>query len=105
MSNTTIKSTLDGTIIASSDKAISFEGYIYFDKSEVNMDILTKKTAMYTCPIKRATCDYYYLESNPDQEIGWCYETIPSSLYGHIAGKIGFYKGVKGLTEVSIEEL
>ena len=86
-----IKSKLDGSVIATSNKAVHLEGNYYFDKSEVNFDLLTKKEAMYTCPIKRATCDYYYLNHDAEHEIGWCYETIDSSLFEHIAGKVGFY--------------
>jgi uncharacterized protein (DUF427 family) len=102
--NSIIKSIKDGTVIASSINATSFEGYVYFNKSEVNLDLLTKKDSMYTCPIKKASCDYYYLESSPNQEICWCYESIPSKSYEPIEGKIGFYKGVKGLTEFEIIE-
>jgi uncharacterized protein (DUF427 family) len=101
---TTIKSLFDGSILASSTKAIHLEGYTYFDKSEVNLDLLTKKDDMYTCPIKRATCDYYYLPQDPNQEICWCYETIPSSLFEHVAGKIGFYGNIKDLTQIEISE-
>jgi uncharacterized protein (DUF427 family) len=99
-----IKSKLDDAIIAKSDKAISLEGNYYFDKSEVNFELLTKKEAMYTCPIKRATCDYYYLTDDVEHEIGWCYETVPNSLFEHITGKVGFYARENDLTEVLVTE-
>lgn len=102
MSTITIKSKLDGSVIATSNKVINLEGNYYFDKSEVNFGLLTKKEAMYTCPIKRATCDYYYLTYDVEHEIGWCYETIPSSLFEHIAGKVGFYARANDLTEIIV---
>jgi uncharacterized protein (DUF427 family) len=99
-----IKSKFDGSVIATSDKVTNLEGNYYFDKSEVNFDLLTKKDSMYTCPIKRATYDYYYLNLDTDREIGWCYKTIPSSLFENIAGKIGFYARENDLTEIVINE-
>ena len=99
----TIKSKLDGSIIATSDHSAHIEGNYYFDKSEVNFDLLTKKDDMYTCPIKRATCNYYYLASDLNREIGWCYEKIASSLFENIAGKVGFYARENNLTKVIVQ--
>jgi uncharacterized protein (DUF427 family) len=72
------------------------EGNYYFDKSCVDFDILLKKSNMYTCGIKKATCDYYYLP-NIDKEVAWCYETIGSSLFKDLAGKVGFYMSGKDI--------
>lgn len=70
---------------------VSVEGNYYFEKSDVNLELLTKKENVYHCPIKKADADYYYLAENQDSEIGWCYESVGSSLFEGINGKIGFY--------------
>jgi uncharacterized protein (DUF427 family) len=71
---------------------VKYENNYYFDKECVNLDNLDTKPKRYTCPLKRATCDYYYLQnSSSTQEIGWCYESIANKNLLYLAGKIGFY--------------
>ena len=86
--------TKDGKIIAEGilDKdVVMVEGNYYFDRSKVDFEHLTKKENAYFCPIKKSPCDYYFLGSNPDREIAWIYETVASSMFQNIAGKVGFY--------------
>ena len=78
----------------------SLEGNYYFDKAEVSLDQLIKKDKMYHCPVKNADCDYYYLPSDPTQEIAWCYESIPNPSFKIIEGKIGFYTRKNKLVEI-----
>ena len=84
---------------------VFIEGNYYFDKSDVDLELLTKKDSMYHCPIKNADADYYYLKDNETVEIGWCYETVKSSLFEGVAGKIGFYGRNTDKTKVEIIEV
>ena len=74
---------------------LALEGYYYFPKENVNFDLLTMKPAMYTCPIKNSTCDYYYIKDNNSDamggEVAWIYEKINNSLFTQIEGTVGFY--------------
>ena len=78
----------------------SLESNYYFAKEEVNLDQLIKKDKMYHCPIKNADCDYYYLPTNLNQEIAWCYDSIPNATFKVIEGKIGFYGKKSKLVEI-----
>jgi len=97
MTNITIQTKTGQKIVSGKlgENIISLEGYYYFNKEDVNFDLLTMKKAMYTCPIKNSTCDYYYLKNENNQplisEIAWVYEVINNSLYKAIEGKVGFY--------------
>lgn len=97
MKNITIQ-TKEGKQIVSGalgQDIITAEGYYYFPKESVNFDLLTMKPAMYTCPIKQSTCDYYYVKDQNDDSVGseiaWVYEKINNSLFSQIEGMVGFY--------------
>jgi uncharacterized protein (DUF427 family) len=97
MTNIAIQTKAGQKIVAGvvGENIILLEGYYYFNKEDVNFDLLTMKNDMYTCPIKNSTCDYYYLKNKNNQplinEIAWAYNHINNNLYKSIEGKIGFY--------------
>lgn len=84
----------DGKIIAEgtlNTDVFVVEGNYYFDRSKVDFDHLIKKENAYFCPIKKSSCDYYFLDANPNREIAWIYEKVINSMFQIIAGKVGFY--------------
>jgi uncharacterized protein (DUF427 family) len=86
--------TQDGKIIAQGildTDVFMVEGNYYFDRSKVDFGHLIKKENAYFCPIKKSPCDYYFLDTNPEREIAWIYETVTNSVFQIIAGKVGFY--------------
>ena len=94
-----------GQILAKGEigaEVVKAEGNYYFDKSIVNFELLKiNPLEKYTCPVKRATCDYYDLldpTSNDIEitEIGWIYEVIENPAFESIVGKIAFFQS-KGL--------
>ena len=99
----TIQNSITKEIIANGIP-IPLEGNYYFDKSDVNLELLTKKDNIYHCPIKNADADYYYLVENQDSEVGWCYESVKTSLFESIAGKIGFYGKNRLSIDVKVED-
>lgn len=97
MNNITIQ-TKSGEKIASGilgQDILALEGYYYFPITNVNFDLLTMKPAMYTCPIKKSTCDYYYVKDENGEamggEVAWIYEKINNNLFIKIEGMVGFY--------------
>ena len=105
MTNITIK-TKAGKQIASgflNKDVLALEGYYYFPKESVNFDVLTMKPAMYTCPIKHSTCDYYYVKDEGGDAIGsevaWIYEKINNKLFAQIEGMVGFYAKNTAVTD------
>lgn len=106
MKNITI-STKNGQKIVSGnigEDILSLEGYYYFPKESVNFELLAIKPAMYTCPIKNSTCDYYYVKDENGEatgsEIGWIYEKINNGLFSQIEGMVGFYSRSGANTEL-----
>jgi uncharacterized protein (DUF427 family) len=99
-----ITSKESGQIIAESASPILLEGNYYFDKSEVNLEALNKKDQMYTCPIKKSTCDYYYLPEDDSKEVAWCYESITNPDFTNIESKIGLYAKLNKQTDITQAE-
>jgi uncharacterized protein (DUF427 family) len=81
------------------EKALKYEGNWYFDPSAVDQARLVVTDRTYTCPVK-GTCqwvDYVDANGRKVKDVAWVY---PKTKAGHeaIAGKYGFYAGVKGGT-------
>ena len=89
--------TSNGQVVAKGElgkEVLQAEGNFYFDKSAVNLELLKREKEAYFCPIKSSSCDYFYLQNSQEiggREIAWVYEKINNSLFGQLAGKIGFY--------------
>ena len=61
------------------------EGSYYFKKDLVDLEGASIQENAYTCPIKRATCDYYFFKNesgkNFQREACWIYDSIPNELF------------------------
>ncbi len=94
----------DGTI---GENVVEIEGNYYFDKDAVKLDQLLKQDSAYTCPIKKSTCDYYFVKNESggkaSRESAWIYEEINNTIYNAIQGKVGFY--ARTTNEVDFEIL
>ena len=112
MSTITIKNTVTGKIIATGklgSDVQNFEGNYYFKRDLVDLSEAEAEEKAYTCPIKRASCDYYFFKDqnrkNFSREACWIYGSIPNELYKSIEGWVGFYtKPSQNGLEVSISE-
>jgi uncharacterized protein (DUF427 family) len=105
-----IISTKSGNIIAEGivgENVLELEGNYYFDKAAVKLDQMLKQEAAYTCPIKKSTCDYYFVKNETggkaDRESAWIYEDVTNTLFKGIQGKVGFYS--RSTNEVDLEIL
>jgi uncharacterized protein (DUF427 family) len=83
------------------------EGNYYFDRECVMLDMFVSKKNAYTCPIKKSSCDYYYIPDKngrvQGKEVCWIYETIENPLFAGIVGKVGMYK--RSSHDIVVQEL
>jgi uncharacterized protein (DUF427 family) len=105
-----IISTKSGNIIAEGvigENVMELEGNYYFDKESVKLDQMLKQEAAYTCPIKKSSCDYYFVKNETggkeERESAWIYEDVTNTLFKGIQGKVGFYS--RTTNEVDLEIL
>lgn len=83
----------DGHIVASSDHSIMVEGYRYFPRESVNMDLLTRSWMKSLCYWK-GMASYYTIDTGlaVDRHSAWTY-AHPSPLARRIKGHIAFWPG------------
>ena len=98
MTKITIKNNLTDQIIAQGilgQDELQLEGNYYFSRENVDLNDTVELSDAYTCPIKKSTCDYYYLKDEKGEqmsrELCWIYERITNSLFKDIESKVGFY--------------
>jgi uncharacterized protein (DUF427 family) len=98
MSTIIIKTKDSGKVIAKGQLGTdiqSLEGNYYFKRDLVDLEGVSIEEKAYTCPIKKATCDYYFFKDQNGQnfprEACWIYDSIPNELFKSIEGWVGFY--------------
>jgi uncharacterized protein (DUF427 family) len=86
---------------------MELEGNYYFVKESVKLDQMLKQESAYTCPIKKSTCDYYFVKNETggkaDRESAWIYEDVTNTLFKSIQRKVGFY--ARSTNQVDLEIL
>jgi uncharacterized protein (DUF427 family) len=98
MTKLTILNNNNNNIIAQGilgTEVLEVEGYYYFPRSQVNLENTAKVEKAYFCPIKKSSCDYYYLKDENGnimpREMCWIYEAVENTLFKQITGLVGFY--------------
>lgn len=73
----------------------SLEGNYYIKRELVDLKSANIQEKAYTCPIKKASCDYYFFKDESGQNFPregcWIYDSIPNELFKSIEGWVGFY--------------
>jgi uncharacterized protein (DUF427 family) len=93
------------------ENIIHIEGNYYFKPELVDFDNTVMEDAAYFCPIKRSTCDYFYVITAKGEkmtrEMCWIYDEVSNPLFKQIAGMVGFYsQNVENNgVSISIEEV
>jgi len=87
-----VKVTLNGKIIAESDKTIVVENNYYFPPSSVDQSILTGSNTSTACPWK-GTAAYYdgNIGGETIRDLAWYYPN-PKEKAKHIENYVAFYK-------------
>ncbi|KAI0688922.1 DUF427-domain-containing protein [Earliella scabrosa] len=88
-----VKATLNGTVLAESDKTVVVEGNHYFPPDAVQSDLLTSSSTHTTCPWK-GVASYYNATINGKTEVNdvaWYYPETKKEAE-HIKGYVAFYK-------------
>ncbi|KXN84608.1 hypothetical protein AN958_12289 [Leucoagaricus sp. SymC.cos] len=95
-----VKVTLNGTVLAESDKTIIVEGNHYFPPDSVKESEFTKSNTHTVCPWK-GTASYYNSSAGGQEvkDIAWYYPSTITDRAKPIEGYVAFYK-----TKVAIEE-
>jgi uncharacterized protein (DUF427 family) len=113
MTKITIKNNSTDQIIAQGvvgQDVVALEGNYYFNRDKADISDTLEESDAYTCPIKKSTCDYYFLKDEDgeklNRELCWIYERITNSLFKAIEGKVGFYgHNTDNGANVTIEEV
>ncbi|THH01926.1 hypothetical protein EW026_g857 [Hermanssonia centrifuga] len=84
-----VKVTVDGTVLAQSDKTVKLEGNHYFPPESCNEDLLTASTTVYVCPWKGSATYYNVtLDGKDIKDAAWSYpqpKEAAKSITGHLA--------------------
>ena len=89
------KARWNGAVIAESDQTQVVDGYTYFPADAVDRRFLRASTHHSACAWK-GTASYYdvVVGETINREAAWYYAT-PKDAARHLAGWIGFWKGVR----------
>lgn len=89
------KATIDGKVIAESDKTIKVEGNHYFPRSSVEMDMMQGTDLSTLCPWK-GEASYFTINSgkNEFKNAAWTYEDPISERAMPIKDYIAFYPNI-----------
>ena len=91
-----MKATLRETVLVDSEDVVEHDGYPYFPRSAVRMDLLeaAEKTASdRACPHGVQFYDAV-VEGVRHQRVAWSYEA-PRAPLAHVAGRISFWEDVE----------
>jgi uncharacterized protein (DUF427 family) len=86
------KATVDGVVIADSDKTELVEGNVYFPRDSVKMELLSHSPTPYTCPWK-GVAEYFNatVDGKHINDIAWSYPN-PKEAAKNITGHLAFDK-------------
>jgi uncharacterized protein (DUF427 family) len=86
------KATIDGVVIAESDKTELVEGNVYFPRDSVKMDMFSHSPTPYICPWK-GVAEYFNLAVNGKNidDVAWSYPN-PKEAAKNITGHLAFDK-------------
>ncbi|KAI0074034.1 DUF427-domain-containing protein [Panus rudis PR-1116 ss-1] len=87
-----VKVTLNGTVLAESDKTVVVENNHYFPPDSVKKDLFSNSSTSTVCPWK-GTASYYNasVDGNKVKDIAWYYPE-PKSAASQIKDYVAFYK-------------
>lgn len=85
----------NGVVIASSDKVVDVDGYIYFPPESLKMEFFKETNHTTTCGWK-GTCNYYTISAGGKSAENACWQyRNPKPTAKHIENYVGFYPVVK----------
>ena len=91
-----MQATLNGRVIAESDDVIACKGYLYFQRSAVQMNLIepaANTASDLECPHGVQFYDVV-LDGTRYARAAWSYEA-PQPAIAHVGGRIGFWNEVK----------
>jgi uncharacterized protein (DUF427 family) len=89
------KAIWNDTVVAQSDRTVEVEGYPYFPRASVRLELLRPTGTTSTCPWK-GSAKYFsiVIDGKENSDAAWTDEN-PKPVAEQIKGYIGFWRGVQ----------